>query len=93
MGNIQVSANDNWFLFVKFKKVFSELLFPFHTVFKAFQTVLRVRGVNGDKVKFLHFESDYSALLVMLFLIDAVSNGDWLMLSKDSRTRIALFSA
>ena len=73
--DIEVSADDNAFLFREPAHVRAEVILPFHSVSQALKLVLRVRNIDADKIKIIEFHRDDTPLMVMLVNTDVIRYG------------------
>lgn len=90
MRHIQVATKDNGLLRIKLLEVGAEGILPIHAVVDAGQLLLRVRRVNGDKIKRIEFQRDHAAFCVVLRDAEPKLHGARFLLGEDRRAGIPL---
>ena len=84
MCHIQVPAEHHWLFCIKGIQVAQHGIFPFHTVGKAGQLILGIRGIAGHQIKAFIFQGNNTAFLVVLLYANSIYGGQGRMPGKNS---------
>ena len=89
MGYIEVATDDDGLPAVELLEVAEEVVLPLHAVVETAQTVLAVRGIDGDEVEVRHLQRDDASFVVVLVDADAVGDGEGFVAREDGCAAIA----
>ena len=90
VGNVQVTAEDDWLFLIESGQVGPEIVFPLHAVIEAGQFALAVGGIAGDEVERVEFEGDEPPFMVVFVHAHAVVDRQGMEAAEDGRTAVAL---
>lgn len=93
MSYVHVAAHYYGLHLVEAHEIFAEVIFPFHSVVKPLQSVLRVWRIYGYHVEIFHLESYYASFVVVLLYSESVAYAERLMFSEYGCAGVAFFSA
>ena len=91
MRYIQIPAENNRLLLVQPTDIVSEIIFPFHTVINTFQLALGIGNVTIDQIKFIKFQCDQPAFMIVFVNPHSVHNLKRLFFCEYRRPRISFF--
>ena len=91
MGDIHVTADYDGLLLIELTQILAEVILPAHAVVEAAQAVLRVGGVDADKVEICVLERDDAALAVVPGDAEVIAHGHGRVSGEYRRAGVALF--